>query len=81
MELTLELMVNLAGPINDGSSASEQFREVLLNEASTEDLENLMDESLEGTESYHNRALQDIVNNIGERIGFGVEYGRYQAHR
>lgn len=30
-----------------------------------------------GTESHHNRALQDIVNNLGERLGFGVEYGPY----
>lgn len=79
MDFTLERMVGLAGPLEDGSRASEQFRENLLQEASEDDLRDLMKEALEGTETYHNRALQDIVNNIGERIGFEVDYGHYQG--
>jgi len=36
-----------------------------------------MDECLEKTGPNFNRALQDIVNSIGERLGFTVEYGLY----
>ncbi|EMA30998.1 hypothetical protein [Haloarcula japonica] len=80
VELTLDRIVSLAGDWNDDSRASEQFREIIENEqTTTEEIEAYLREAMEGTEQYHNRALQDIVNNIGRRLGFEVEYGIYQG--
>jgi hypothetical protein len=78
MELTLEVIVDLAGELKDGSRASEKLREKIQDDATLGDIESLLDESLSGSDSYHNRALQDIVNNIGSRLGFEVEYGAYK---
>jgi hypothetical protein len=78
MELTLEVIVDLAGELKDGSRASEKLREKIQGDATLGDIELLLDESLRGSDSYHNRALQDIVNNIGSRLGFEVEYGAYK---
>lgn len=80
MEFTLELLVELAGDLEDGSRPSEKLREKLQAEATTADIDDLLQEALAGTESYHNRALQDIVNNIGQRLGFEVEYGPYRPN-
>ena len=79
MDLTLEVLVDLAGPIEDESRASEKLREMLRDDATDADVETLMTEALSDTEQYHNRALQDIINNIGERLGFTVEYGVYKG--
>jgi hypothetical protein len=80
VELTLNRIVGLAGDWNDGSRASEQFREIIGDEqATTDEIEAYLLEAMEGTERYHNRALQDLVNNIGRRLGFEVEYGVYQG--
>lgn len=78
MELSLKLLVELAGELSDGSPGSQKFREKLQEEASIEDVSDFLDEALEGADTYHNRALQDIVNNVGQRLGFEVEYGEYQ---
>lgn len=80
VELTLDRIVGLAGDWNDGSRASEQFREIIEDEQTmTEEIEAYLLEAMDGTEQYHNRALQDLVNNIGRRLGFEVEYGIYQG--
>lgn len=80
VELTLERIVSLAGEWTDDSRASQQFREIIEDEqTTTEEIESYLQEAIEGTESYHNRALQDLVNNIGRRLGFEVEYGIYQG--
>ena len=80
VELTLERIVSLAGDWKDESRASQQFREIIEDEqTTTEEIESYLQEAIEGSESYHNRALQDLVNNIGRRLGFKVEYGIYQG--
>ena len=80
VELTLELLVDIAGDYTDGSTSAEQFRDILQDEQTTsEEVEQFLNEALNGSESYHNRALQDIVNNLGQRLGFTVEYGPYQG--
>lgn len=80
VELTLDRIVSLAGDWNDDSRASEQFREIIEDEqTTTEEIEAYLLEAMDGTEQYHNRALQDLVNNIGRRLGFEVEYGVYQG--
>lgn len=80
VELTIERIAGLAGEWTDGSRASEQFRDIIQNEQTTTDeIEAFLTEALENTGSHHNHAYQDIVNNIGERLGFTVEYGIYQG--
>lgn len=80
VELTLDRIVNLAGDWTDGSRASEQFREIIEDEqTTTEEIEAYLQEAIDGSEQYHNKALQDLVNNIGRRLGFEIEYGVYQG--
>ncbi len=80
VELTLDRIVGLAGDWTDGSRASEQFREIIEDEqTTTEEIEAYLQEAIDGSEQYHNKALQDLVNNIGRRLGFEVEYGVYQG--
>lgn len=43
------------------------------------EVKQFLNEALNGSKPYHNRALQDIVNNLGQRLGFSVEYGSYQG--
>jgi len=80
VELTLDRIVNLAGDWTDGSRASEQFREIIEDEqTTTEEIEAYLQEAINGSEPYHNKALQDLVNNFGRRLGFEIEYGVYQG--
>jgi hypothetical protein len=79
VELTLDRLVSLAGDWTDDSRASEQFRQIIDDEQTTTDeIEAYLHEAIQGTEQHHNRALQDLINNIGRRLGFQVEYGVYQ---
>lgn len=80
VELTLDLIVSLAGDWADSSRASKQFREIIENEqTSTEEISAYLQEAINGTDDHHNRAIQDLVNNIGQRLGFRVDYGVYQG--
>ena len=80
VELTLDRIVNLAGDWTDDSRASDQFRDIIEDEqTTTEEIEAYLHEALDGSDQHHNRALQDIINNIGRRLGFEVEYGVYQG--
>jgi hypothetical protein len=80
VDLTLNRIVNLAGDWTDDSRASEQFREIIENEQTTTDeIDAYLTAAIDGSEQYHNRALQDLVNNIGRRLGFQIEYGVYQG--
>jgi hypothetical protein len=82
MELTLDRLIELVGPITDGSRASKQLRALLSEDSDFEfaDLEAFLTEARTGTESYHHRAYQDIVNNLGERLGFCTQYGTYAGN-
>jgi len=81
VELTLDRIVKLAGEWTDESRASQEFRSLLEDEQTpTEDIEAYLHEAVQGSEGYHNRSLQDIVNNLGQRLGFQVEYGVYQGN-
>lgn len=80
VELTLDRLVNLAGEWTEDSRASEQFRQIIDDEQTTTDeIEAYLHEAIQGSEQYHNRALQDLINNIGRRLGFEIEYGVYQG--
>src|SRR5947209_12570799 len=71
-----------AGQLRDGSEASEEFRSYLARVPSAF-LARYADECLKESFDGSGFALQDVINQVGRRLGFNVTYGRYrgtQAH-
>lgn len=68
------------GKLRDGKACSIEFRAYLKSIPSWL-LEKYANECLETAFTDSGLALQDIVNQIGSRIGFDVEYGLYQGKR
>lgn len=66
------------GKLGDGNKASEEFR-LLLSHLPSEYLERYADECLKGSFNESGFALQDVVNEIGARLGFDVQHGRYKG--
>lgn len=66
------------GELKDGGPTSREFRE-LLKYLSSARLRSFAEECLQNTFSGSGFALQDIVNEIGRRLGFEVENGRYRG--
>ena len=66
------------GNLRDGSSASNEFREYLdliPSKLLAEYCERCLDEPFEQS----GLALQDLINQLGKRLGFEVEFGRSKA--
>jgi hypothetical protein len=66
------------GKLRDGNKTSAEFREYLRSIPN----ERLMDhanECLQQSFTDSGLALQDVVNEIGVRLGFTVEHGRYRG--
>lgn len=82
LKMNLEAIIRIAGDGNlrDGSETSVEFRQ-FLSEVEGNKLSEYANYCLEN--SFHNsgQVLQDIVSEIGRRIGFTVENGRYQGVR
>jgi hypothetical protein len=66
------------GKLNDGSVASSEFRE-FLSYVPSSILERYSDECLQNSFTGSGFALQDIVNQVGRRLGFTVTDGRYRG--
>jgi hypothetical protein len=66
------------GNLTDGSTTSEEFR-AFLKGISTDLIQRYADQCLNDSFSGSGFVLQDIVNQIGNRLGFKVEYGRYRG--
>jgi hypothetical protein len=66
------------GNLTDGSNTSDEFR-AFLNGISTDLIQRYADHCLNDSFSGSGFVLQDIVNQIGHRLGFKVEYGRYRG--
>jgi hypothetical protein len=70
------------GKLRDNNATSEEFRQ-LLGIVQTDILRTFIDECL--TNKFENNnggyALQDIINQIGIRLGFKIEYGLYQGRQ
>jgi hypothetical protein len=68
------------GKLRDNNNTSSEFRN-LLEMISTETLKSFINDCL--TEKFDNNnggyALQDIINQIGQRLGFKIENGLYQG--
>ena len=78
VELKIEKLIELTGDLKDNQPSAQKFRNFISSsDISRSDLEAWVKECLEKTGPNFNRALQDIVNCIGERLGFQVDYGLY----
>jgi hypothetical protein len=66
------------GQLNDENSASAEFREFIANIPSSL-LKEYANQCLE--DKFHDSgfALQDLINQVGVRLGFEVEHGRYRG--
>ena len=76
----LQQLISFAGEgyLRDGNNTSQEFRE-LLNNISPELIQQYANNCLEQPFKGSGYALQDIVNEIGCRLGFDVGVGLYQG--
>jgi len=68
------------GKLRDGSSASTEFRE-FLSHVPSDTLQRYAEECFGSSFPDSGFALQDIINQVGKRLGFQVTEGRYQGTR
>src|SRR5215216_5566310 len=66
------------GQLRDGGDASTEFRDYLARVPSTF-LARYADECLKEPFDNSGFALQDIINQVGRRLGFAVAHGRYRG--
>jgi hypothetical protein len=66
------------GNLSDESATSNEFR-AFLKGISTDLIQRYADQCLKESFSGSGFVLQDIVNQIGNRLGFKVKYGRYRG--
>lgn len=76
----VEQIVSMAGDglLKDGSAASAQLREYFSNIPS-KNIAKYVEECLLGSFDQSGFVLQDLVNEIGKRLGFSVESGCYRG--
>lgn len=76
----VDQIVNLAGDgrLRDGSVASEEFR-AFLRTVSLDAIRKFVQETLEKSFVESGFVLQDLVNEVGRRLGYKVENGRYRG--
>jgi hypothetical protein len=75
---TIQQIISWAGSLRDGSTAATDFREYLdLIPASL--LSRYCDQCLTSPFQDSGLALQDLINHVGKRLGFDVEFGRYRG--
>ncbi|NWG10438.1 hypothetical protein HXY33_01615 [Candidatus Bathyarchaeota archaeon] len=80
VNVTVEKLVQLTGELKNNSPSSEKFRTFISSpDIARTDLETWVNECLAKTGESFEQAFQDIVNCIGEKLGFKVEYGQYKA--
>lgn len=75
---TLHQFATNSGKLKDGAESAQEFR-TFLSEVEGECLAQYARYCIENAFPDSGQILQDIVNEIGRRIGFDVENGRYQG--
>lgn len=77
---SVKQLISIAGngKLTDGGTTCAEFRE-LLAEIPAERIVQYADECLKEGFQDSGLALQDIINEVGRRLGFGVTYGRYRG--
>lgn len=81
--VTLRWLLGLSGRLSDGSNESIRFRENIESpRIRLLELQAWTAEALGGPpDEQHLYALQDIINSLGTRLGFQIEYGSYSTER
>lgn len=79
-KFTIEQAVAMAGDgdVRDGSNCSNELREYL-SSISSDKLFEHVDYCLSSSFKHSGRVLQDIVNELGRRLGYNVKHGRYHG--
>jgi hypothetical protein len=72
------IAISGSGKLLDGSSTSTEFRH-FLDQIPSRVLARYADECLKDSFKDSGLALQDIINQVGKRLGFNVNYGRYRG--
>lgn len=80
LKMNLEQIIANAGLLRDGSDASIDFRQ-FLQEVESEKLAEYATYCIEHAFPSSGQVLQDVINEIGRRLGFKAENGRYQGVR
>ena len=80
--MNLEAIVRISGDgqLKDGSEASREFRQ-FLTEVESEKLSEYATYCVTNAFDGSGQVLQDIINEVGRRLGFAAENGRYQGVR
>jgi hypothetical protein len=78
--MNLEAIIRIAGDgqLKDGSETSVEFRQ-FLTEVESEKLAEFATYCIENSFTSSGQVLQDVINEIGRRLGFKAENGRYQG--
>jgi hypothetical protein len=83
MVLTLQQILALVGKLDDtpgNETPRERFRQFLKqNVRDVGQIRDYIEECLRNSGDQYNRALQDLVNYLGDFLGFTVTFGRYQG--
>jgi len=83
--IPLEELLDLVGTLDDSEgedTAKQRLRRYLQrNVTDVGILRDYAETCLRNSGSQYNRALQDVVNRVGEMLGFAVAYGRYAGVR
>ena len=79
-KFTIEQAVKMAGDgdVRDGSDCSRELREYL-SRISSDKLFEHVDHCLSSSFNCSGFVLQDVVNELGRRLGYNVEYGLYRG--
>ena len=84
-KIDLLTLLELVGDLHDSTepgSASERFRKYLReNIRQVEDVRAYTSDALAQSGEQFSKALQDLINHIGQLLGFDVVYGRYRGVR
>jgi hypothetical protein len=84
-KIDLYTLLNLVGGLSDSDepgSASERFRKYLHdNVKRAQDLREYVEIALTESGDQFNKSLQDLINHLGQLLGFDVVYGRYKGTR
>jgi hypothetical protein len=83
MSVSLNEILDLVGPLDDSAGEDtprERFRRFLRkNVHEVGEIRDHIEQCLRTSGEQYNRALQDLVNYLGEFLGFKVEFGRYRG--
>jgi len=83
MSVSLNEILDLVGPLDDSGGEDtpiERFRRFLRkNVHEVGEIRDHIEQCLRTSGEQYNRALQDLVNYVGEFLGFKVEFGRYRG--